>query len=302
MDRFRELSTLVAVVEEGSFAAAARRMNMSPPAVTRMINALEERLDIRLFNRTTRQIALTEAGAQLHHDAARIILELDEAEASASGARDAPRGVLRVTAPVQFGQRFIAPILADFLDIHPKVSARALFVDRMVDMIDEGLDVAVRIAELPDSSLTAVRVGTVRRITVAAPDYLEKNGTPTVPGDLANHRIINPRSLHAESEWSYSTNGEVVLAKFFPAFDVNTMMASIQMAEAGWGVTRALSYQVADALQAGGLVEVLADCEDREMPVHLMHAEGRRAAAKIRAFIDFAARRLRSEANRLAAW
>lgn len=301
MDRFRELSTFVAVVEEGSLAGAARRLNMSPPAVTRMINALEERLDIRLFNRTTRQIALTEAGGQYHLDATRILSDLEEAEAAAAGAHDAPRGVLRVTAPVQFGQRYIAPILRDFLDAYPKVTASTLFLDRVVNIIDEGLDIALRIAELPDSSLTAVRVGTLRRVTVAAPNFVEKHGSPATPSDLAGFRCIHPRQLHPAHEWHYSVAGKVTLAPIAPALEVNTVTASIEAAEAGWGVTRALSYQVASALSSGRLVEVLTEFEDREVPVHLVHAEGRRAAAKIRAFIDFAAGRLRQKSRELAA-
>lgn len=301
MDRFRELSTFVAVVEEGSLAGAARRLNMSPPAVTRKVNALEERLDIRLFNRTTRRIALTEAGSQFHLDATRILSELEEAEAWAAGAHDAPRGVLRVTAPVQFGQRFIAPILRDFLDTYPKVRANALFLDRVVNIIDEGLDIALRIAELPDSSLTAVRVGAVRRVTVAAPSFVETHGAPATLADLADLRCINPRQLHSAHEWHYSVAGEITPARITPTLEVNTVTASIEAAEAGWGITRALSYQVADALRDGRLVEVLTEFEDREVPVHLVHAEGRRAAAKIRAFIDFAAKRLRQQSRVLAA-
>lgn len=301
MDRFRELSTFVAVAEERAFNAAARRLNISPPAVTRLINALEERLGVRLVSRTTRQVALTEAGVRFHVDAVRILAEMAEAEASAAGAHDAPRGVLRVTAPVEFGQRYIAPILRDFLDAYPAVAASALFVDRVVNLIDEGLDVALRIGELPDSSLSAVRVGSVQRVTVAAPGYLAAHGAPASPEDLTRHRIIHPRPLHQAPEWAYSAGGRLQVARVVPALEFNTVAASIQAAEAGWGITRALSYQVADAIAAGTLVKVLEDCEDRSMPIHLMHSEGRRAAAKIRTFVDFAARRLRADAARLAA-
>jgi DNA-binding transcriptional LysR family regulator len=301
MDRFRELTTFVAVAEEGAFNAAARRLNASPPAVTRLVTALEARLGVRLFTRTTRQVALTEAGARLRADAARILAELEAAEASAAGAHEAPQGVLRITAPVLFGQRFIAPILRDYLDAHPKVTAEALFVDRIIDLIGEGLDVAVRIGALPDSSLSATRVGAVRRVTVAAPGYLTQHGTPKVPGDLAGHRIIFPSSSGGALALEYVAGQSRQNVRLEPALSVNTMEAAIDAAVAGWGVTRVLSYQVGGEIASGALTEVLGDSDDREMPIHLVHSEGRRAAAKIRAFIDLAAGRLRAEAGRLAA-
>jgi DNA-binding transcriptional LysR family regulator len=301
MDRFRELTTFVAVAEAGAFNAAARRLNASPSAVTRLVTALEARLGVQLFTRTTRQVALTEAGTRLITDAARILAELDAAEASATGAHQAPQGVLRVTAPVLFGQRFIAPILRDYLDTYPAVVAEALFLDRIVDLIGEGLDVAVRIGALPDSSLSATRVGAVRQVTVAAPGYLAGQGTPVRPGDLADHRIIFPSSTGGALAWEYAVGRSRQTVRLEPALSVNTMSAAIDAAVAGWGVTRVLSYQAAGEITRGALVEVLADCEDREMPIHLVHSEGRRAAAKIRAFIDLAAGRLRSEAGRLSA-
>ena len=301
MDRFRELSVFVAVAEEGAFNAAARRLNLSPPAATRLVSALEARIGARLFTRTTRRVAPTEAGKRLLADAGRILAELKEAEASAAGAHQSPRGVLRVTAPVLFGQRHIAPILRDFLDAYPEVSATTLFVDRVVDLIDEGLDVALRIGDLPDSSLSAVRVGAVRRVTVAAPDYVAAHGVPATPDDLAGHRIVNPLTLHEATRWSFVAGGRTRTVRLAPRLAVNTMAAAIEAATAGWGVTRALSYQVADALADGALVEILGDWEDRRMPVHLVHSEGRRAAAKIRAFIDLAARRLRADTGLLAA-
>ncbi len=301
MDRFRELSTFVAVAEQGAFNAAARQLNSSPPAVTRLVNGLEARLGVRLFTRTTRQVALTEAGARLMADAARILAELEAAEASAAGAHAAPRGVLRITAPVLFGQRFIAPVLRDYLDAYPAVTAEALFVDRIGDLIGEGLDVALRIGELPDSSLTAIRVGAVRRVTVAAPAYLARHGAPQAPGDLARHRVIFPSSTGGALAWEYAAGGKPLTVRLEPALSVNTMQAAIDAAVAGFGVTRVLSYQVGDAIASGALAEVLEDSESREMPIHLVHSAGRRAAAKIRAFIDLAARRLRAEAGRLAA-
>lgn len=301
MDRFRELSALVAVAEEGAFNAAARRLNASPAAVTRLVTGLEARLGVRLFNRTTRQVALTEDGRRLYTDAGRILMELEAAEASAAGAHQAPRGLLRLTAPVLFGQRFIAPIVRDYLDAYPEMAASVLFVDRVVDLIDEGLDVALRIGALPDSALTATHVGSLRLVAVAAPAYLDRMGRPDRPSDLPGHRIVQPAGMEAARDWLFVADGARRSIRLAPALTVNTMTAAIDAACAGWGVTRALSYQIADALADGTLVEILADWEDRELPIHLVHSEGRQAAAKIRVFIDMAAKALRSDAARLTA-
>lgn len=301
MDRFRELSTFVAVAETGAFNAAARRLRMSPPAVTRLVTALEARLGVQLFTRTTRQVALTEAGARLRDDAQRILAELEEAETSARGTTGTPSGHLRLTAPVLFGQRFLAPILRDYLDAHPAVTASALLVDRNVNLLEEGLDVALRIGELPDSSLSARRVGTVRQMVVAAPDYLHRHGKPDSPDALSEHRLVFSTGISELPAWSFSVKGKRRSLRFDPVLSVNSLQAAIDAAEAGWGVTRVLSYQVADALAERRLVEILGDFDDREIPVHLLHAEGRRAAAKTRSFIDLAADRLRGQAARLLA-
>jgi DNA-binding transcriptional LysR family regulator len=301
MDRFRELSTFLAVAEEGAFNAAARRLEVSSPAVTRLVTALEARLGVLLFTRTTRQVALTEAGRRLRHDAARILADLGEAEASAAGAHEAPRGMLRVTAPVLFGQRFIAPILRDYLDAFPEVLASALFLDRIVDLIGEGLDVALRIGELPDSSLIATKVGDVRRVTIAAPAYLKRYPAPPDPDGLQAHRVIFPDTTGSAARWDFISDSGRRSCRLTPTLRINTMEAAIDAAISGWGVTRVLSYQVADVLAAGHLVEILGDWEDRLLPIHLVHSEGRRPAAKIRSFIDFAAGRLKSNRGRLMA-
>lgn len=301
MDRFRELTTFVAVAETGAFNAAARRLKMSPPAVTRLVTALESRLGVQLFTRTTRQVALTEAGARLREDAQRILAELEEAETAAQGATTAPSGHLRLTAPVLFGQHILAPILRDYLDAYPAVSAEALFIDRNVNLLDEGLDVALRIGELPDSSFSARRVGRLRRIVVAAPAYLERHDTPETPEALRDHRLIFSTSVSEVLSWTFTKAGKRRTLRVAPRLSVNGLQTVIDAALAGWGITRVLSYQVADALADGRLVELLGDFDDEEVPIHLLHAEGRRAAAKTRSFIDFAAERLRGEADRLLA-
>ncbi len=301
MGRFRQLETFVAVAESGGFNAAARHLQMSPPSVTRLIAALEDRIGTRLFIRTTRQVSLTEAGERLFHDAVRILADLAAVEASASGAHAEPQGVLSVTAPVNFGHTFVAPIVRDYVDANPKVSAQTLFVDRVVNLIDEGLDVAVRIGELPGSSLLAVRVGSLRRVTVAAPSYIDRVRRPDHPRDLAQHRTILPTGLNPIPTWDFVVGRERHSVHLQPALSCNTIDAAVDAARSGWGITRALSYQVADALQAGELVELLGRFEDRRLPIHLMHSEGRLTAAKIRTFVDYAASVLRRLAKKLEA-
>lgn len=300
MDRFTELQTFVAVAESSGFNAAARKLNRSPPSVTRIVAGLEARIGTRLFLRTTRQVALTEAGERLFRDARQLLDDLEVAEAAASGAHEEPKGVLSVTASVIFGRRYVAPILRDFVDRFPEVSTRALFLDRNVNLIEEGLDVAVRIGDLPSSSLMAVRVGEVRRILIASPDYLEQHGEPTSLDDLRRHRLAAPSSVTEADSWDFQAAGVRRNLDIAPAFVANTIDASIDAASDGWAITRVLSYQVSDELQSGQLVEVLGGYEDRRMPIHLVHAEGPLRAAKIRTFVDHAARLLRKEARQWA--
>ena len=301
MDRFRQISAFVAVVEEGSFNAAARRLNSSPPAVTRLINALEARIGVRLLKRTTRQISLTESGAQFLAEARRILDSLSEAEDMARGVHGEPNGVLKVTAPEVFGRRFVSPVLCDYLNEHDTVHAEALFVDRMVDLIGEGMDVAFRIGDLRDSSLTSTNVGIVRRVTIAAPAYLQRHGEPETPEDLAQHRLIHPSGVSAAPTWHYVRDGRRRKVQFKPTLSVNTSQAAIDAAIAGFGITRVLSFEVADALANGQVLEIVRDYEDGEMPVQILHPEGRRATGKIRSFIDYAAPRLREQADLIAA-
>ncbi len=300
MDRFRELATFVAVAESGAFNAAARTLNLSPPVVTRLISALEQRLGARLLVRTTRRVVLTDAGTRLLADATRVLADLEAAESAAAGAHLSPQGLLRVTAPVLFGQQYVLPILRAFLDATPAVSASTLFVDRVVDLIDEGLDVAVRIGDLADSSLSAQRVGAVRLVVVAAPAYLARQAPPAELEDLARHRVVQARSM-AAGTWSFVKDGRRTNVAVQPRLTVNTVAAAVDTAVTGWGVARALSYQVAEALAAGSLVELVPGSDDRELPIHIVHTEGRLSAAKTRAFVDFAAARLRATGDTLLA-
>jgi DNA-binding transcriptional LysR family regulator len=295
MDRFASMRTFVAVAEAASFAAAARALGQSPPAVTRAVAALEERIGARLFHRTTRSVRLTDAGTRYLGDAKRILAELEEAEASAAGAHAAPRGQLGVTASLMFGRMYVAPLVLEFLARHPAVTARMMLADRLVDMMEEGLEVAVRIAHLEDSSLTAVRVGSVRRIICAAPSYLAERGRPRTPADLAGAKMVTFANGPVPDPWIFLRDGK--RETFTPAAQLvaNSNEVTIAAAEAGRGFVRALSYQVASQLRAGTLEIVLADYEEPPLPVHVIHVAGRRASARVRAFVDLAVDRLRRD-------
>lgn len=292
MDRLQGIEVFVRVAELGGFAKAARDLGLSPPAATRAVSALEDRLGARLLVRTTRSVRLTESGARFLADAKRLLAELQEAEESAAGDHAEPRGELRITAPLLFGRLHVAPVLAAFLDRYPLVSAQALFLDRSVSLMEEGLDLAVRIGPLPDSSLIAIKVGEVRPTVFASPAYLARAGTPQRPSDLSGHRLIHANSVSALPEWRFLEAGSERRFRFEPRLTLNANEAVRELAESGWGVARLLSYQVAEALSAGRLVRLLEDYEPAPLPVHLLHPEGRRTSAKLRAFVDFAALRL----------
>ncbi|WP_157264303.1 LysR substrate-binding domain-containing protein [Azohydromonas aeria] len=297
MSELMNLRVFVAVAEAGGFAAAARQLCLSAPAVTRSIAALERHLGARLLERTTRSVRLTEVGERFLADGKRILSELDEAEAVARGAHVEPQGLLSITASVLFGRLHVAPILLDFLHQHPRVSVRTLFVDRIVNLVDEGFDVAVRIAELPDSGMTAVQVGSVRRVTVASPAYLEAHGEPLAPEELAGHQAIGfTQTGVGGTHWTFSQpgGGSHTVQPHMP-WITNLGEVAIEAAMAGHGLTRALSYQVARPLAQGQLRAVLQAWEPPPVPVHLVYPAGRKAAAKVRAFVDFAAQRLRAE-------
>jgi len=292
-----QLRVFLAVAETGGFAAAARRLGISPPSVTRAIAALELQLGARLLHRTTRVVRLTEVGTRFAADGRRIQAQIEEAEASARGAHLEPQGELALTAPVMFGRLHVAPVLLDFLALHPKVTARVLFVDRVVHLIDEGFDVAVRVAPLPDSSFLATRVGAVRPVVVASPDYLARRGEPASPAELPSHDAVGfAQALGDPARWTFATPTDPVpreTAQPRTRLLVNASDVAIEAALAGNGLVRALSYQVTTPIADGRLRRVLRPFEPPPVPVHLVSPEGRNAAAKVRAFIDFAAPRLR---------
>ena len=293
MDRFHLMSVFVAVAEEESFAAAARRLRMSPPAVTRAVAFLEERLGVRLLTRTTRLVRTTDAGVRYLEDAKRILLDADEADEAAAGINATPRGHLAITAPVLFGKMYVMPIVTAYQLAFDETTVSALFLDRVVNLLDEGLDVGIRIGSLPDSALRAIRVGQVRRVVCASPAYLKKYGSPKTPGDLAQHRIIAATSVSAVSEWTFAQGTKRIGIKFKPRMMVNTNDGALEAAKSGFGLTRLISYQVADEVAAGRIKTVLSDYEEAATPIHVIHREGRKGSAKVRSFVDFAVEKLR---------
>jgi DNA-binding transcriptional LysR family regulator len=269
-------------------------MNMSAPAVTRTVASLEELIGVRLLVRTTRSVKMTDAGMRYLGDCRRILADIAEAEATAGGSLATPTGTLSITASALFGQMHVLPVVIQYLDAYPSVRARTFFVDRPINMIEEGMDVAVRIGHLPDSGFTAIKVGAVRKVVCGSPAYFERHGVPMTPADLRDHRIAAPTSAWASPEWRFSGDHKVTIT---PVLQCNTNEATITAARQGWGLTRVLHYQIGPALIAGDLQIVLADYEEPPLPVHLLYPEGRSAPAKVRAFIDMAVPTLK--ANRL---
>jgi DNA-binding transcriptional LysR family regulator len=294
MDRFHQIQVFNAVAEEQGFAAAARRLRMSPPAVTRAITALEQRLGVKLLHRTTRTVRTTEAGQRYLEDSRRVLSDMDIADEAAAGVNVAPRGHLGITAPALFGRLFVLPCIVEYLEQYPDVSVEAVFLDRVVNMMDEGLDVGIRIGELADSSMRALKVGSIRLVTVAAPDYLARAGIPLAPDDLKQHATIASLAGNNAMGWRYRMpDGEHSL-RLQPRLTCNTNDAVIEAASAGLGVTRVLSYQVANHLRDGSLQTVLEQFEPPPRPIHIVHREDRFSSSKVRVLIDLMAERLRA--------
>ena len=296
MDRLHLINVFVAVVETNGFAGAARKLGISPPAVTRAINELESHLGVRLLTRTTRVVRVTEPGARYVEDCRRILAELAEADESVGGMHGAPRGRLTLTAPVLFGAKFVTPIVTEYLQRYPEVSASCWFLDRIVNMMDEGVDVAVRIGELHDSSMQAIRVGRVHRVICGAPGYLAQHGIPQRPDDLQRHCIISANAVTPAPEWRLVQDGVPHVVKLAPRLITTTNDSAVAAAVSGFGLARLLSYQVAEQLRDGQLRTVLGEFDPVVLPVHVVHREGRHASQKARAFLDLAIERLRANA------
>jgi DNA-binding transcriptional LysR family regulator len=286
MDRIHQMQVLVAVAEEEGFSSAARRLSLSGPAITRAISSLEEDLNVQLFKRTTRQVRITEAGARYLEDVKRILSDITDAEETISETAAAPKGHLVVTAPAMFGRLHVMPGIATFLKKFPDMTVDALFLDRIVDMLEEGVDVGVRIGRLPDSSIRARKVAEVRTVLVGSPDYLVAKGIPRSPKDLANHALIAARTGNFSPAWRFSAENREISVKVRPRLTATSNDAVIEAAVNGLGITRALSYQVGPAVADGRLKVVLEEWELPPIPVHIIHREDRTVPVKVRAFID----------------
>jgi DNA-binding transcriptional LysR family regulator len=280
------MQAFVAVADLQGFAPAARKLKLSPSAVTRLIAALEERLGARLLQRTTRSVTLTDTGAHYLERARRILADVVEAERAAEGERMRPSGRLVVSAPLGFGRLHVSPIMTAYLKRYGEVSGELRLEDRMVSLVEDGIDLAVRIGELADSSLVARHVGEMRRIVVASPGYLKARGEPKTPQAIADHDTIQFGTTAGLADWRFRDAGEEIRISYAPRFSSNSSDAALQYAEQGGGLTRVMAYQAAEAVKAGRLRIVLEKFELPALPIHIVYPTSRLLSAKVRAFID----------------
>jgi DNA-binding transcriptional LysR family regulator len=294
MDRLESMSMLVAVAEAGSLSAAGRKLNVPLTTVSRKISDLEAYLGSQLIQRSSRRITLTEAGAAYIDACRRILEQIGEAERAASGEYQAPRGELIITAPIVFGRLHMLPVICDFLKAYPDIAVRLIQSDRNVNLLDEHIDVALRIGRLPDSSMRAMRVGGVSRVVCGSPAYLAARGTPAAPEELTAHDCITSDVLTAATDWIFMRGEAEFTVAVRSRLFVSTSEASIDAAAAGLGLARVLSYQAAAALADGRLNRVLRPFEPAVLPVNLVHTGDRLVPLKLRAFLDFAAPRLKA--------
>lgn len=295
MDRLEAMTILLQVADKGSFSAASRTLGMPLATVSRKVSELENHLGTRLLVRTTRKVALTEAGAAYVVSARRILEEIEEVERKTAGEFHGPRGELIVTAPMFFGRRHVLPIVTAFLAAYPEINVRLLLSDRNLHMVEDHVDMAVRIGPLPDSGLVAVRVGSMRTVVCVSPKLLAEYGALERPEDLAALPCVNFEFLSPVSAWPFRSKGAKAATgvPIRPRLSVSTAEASVWAASEGVGATRVLHYQCADALRDGSLRIVLADFEVEPLPVHLLYAQRGAPPAKTRLFLDFAAGRIR---------
>jgi DNA-binding transcriptional LysR family regulator len=292
MDKLRAMETYVRIVEGGSLTAASTAIGTSLPSVVRTLAALENAVGVRLLNRTTRRLSLTDEGREYYERCKRVLAEVEEADAALSARRVAPKGRLRLTASAMFGRLHLAPIVAAFLAKHPALEIELLLIDRVVDLVEEGIDAGVRIAPLPESSLIAIPVGATHRVVCAAPAYLKRAGTPRTPADLAAHRCVGFSGLGQANEWTFGGDAPG-RAAIRPVLTTNQGDAAIDACVRGIGCAQFLSYQVGDLIAAGRLKRLLREFEPAAVPIHVVYPHARLLSANVRAFVDFAVPRLR---------
>jgi DNA-binding transcriptional LysR family regulator len=286
MDRLDAMQAFVAVADLHGFAPAARKLGLSPSGVTRLIAALEDRLGARLLQRTTRSVTLTDVGARYLERARRILADVEEAEGSAQDERARPSGRLVVSAPDGFGRLHVSPVMSAYLKRYPDVNAELRLSDRMINLVEDGVDLAVRIGDLSDSSLVARHVGEMRRIVVASPGYLKQHGEPKTPQAIASHQTIQFGVAGTAPDWRFVEQGNELRVATAPRFSTNSADAAIRYAVQGGGLTRVLAYQAAEAIKSGKLQIVLAKFERPALPIQIVYPTSRLLSAKVRAFID----------------
>jgi DNA-binding transcriptional LysR family regulator len=286
MDRIDAMQAFVAVADLGGFAPAARKLGLSPSGMTRLIAALEDRLGARLLQRTTRKVALTDVGTRYLERVRRILADVEEAEGSAEGERTRPSGRLAVSAPVGFGRLHVSPIMSAYLRRHPDVSCELRLSDRVINLVEDGVDLAIRIGHLADSSLVARHVGEMRRIVVASHGYLRRRGEPDRPEAIAAHETIQFGALTGVPDWRFVEHGREIRIVTAPRLMTNSADAALQYAEQDGGLTRVLAYQAAEAIKAGRLRVVLEKFEQAALPIHIVYPTSRLLSAKVRTFID----------------
>lgn len=301
MDRFDSIRTLLAAVDAGSLTAASRQLGMPLPTVSRHVSELEARLGTQLVIRTNRKLLLTDAGVAFVAAGRRVLEQLDEAERVAAGEYRRPRGDLLVTAPIMFGKLHVVPIVLAFLAAYPEVNVRVALFDHVIDLVENHVDVAVRIGHLPDSGLVAARIGEIRWVICASPAYLSTRGTPVTPDDLAKHDCIGFEGLQMVRIWPFGRRGNAKTVAIKPRFAANTADAVIEAAGAGIGIARLTSYQAAAAIRTGRLISLLRGYAPEPLPVHLVHTGPPLVPLKMRAFLDFALPRLKASLADIAA-
>ena len=286
MDRLDELQVFLAIIDTGSLVGASQKLRRSPSAVTRSLAALEQRVGVRLFERSTRRLAATNEGQRLVTHARRLLAAYESAVCENLEAP--PQGLLRITAPMVFGRKYMTPVVTRFLMRHPEIQVDLVLSDRNADLIDNGIDVALRIGALGDSALVARQLGTVRRVTVASPAYLQRCGEPSTPEELSQHELILGTMLRGLAEWRYRTAAREHIVRFTPRLQVNDVEGVLSAAREGFGIARALSYQAAADLRNNSLARLLVDYEPEPIPVQLVFPSARHMAPRVRAFVDFA--------------
>lgn len=296
MDRFRAMNIFVAVVEAGNLSAAARRLREPLTNVSRLLSQLEAHVACTLIDRTTRRMMLTNAGRDYLKTCRQVLRELEYAESRIAGQSTELSGEIAITAPVSFGRLHVLPMIAEFLNAYPRIDARLRLMDRVVDLMEEGIDVAIRIGELPDSGLMAMRVGTLRFMTCASPNYLVRCGLPTSVMEIAERDCVTFDGMPGGSRWSFKSkrHGRKTV-KVRSRLSVDNAEAAVEAAVAGVGITRVLSYQARCALDAGLLQQILGRFDDTSIPIHLVYRPTRSDSPRVREFVQFAAERLRAQ-------